>query len=196
MSLQTTRRWPFDAARRPLFAWLVFTAALSGCVATAPKTEDEVAETTQRTEPQFDQFATITGPTVSESVPRGMLSDQIRWRVQASAIKGRPTPGAHRLVASIWHQDRSWRFYRSASFVGGVSIPTTRIDSRPSCNTGGGLVTCSYTEVVSTPLSAAQWAEAKASGFSVRLNADRGPAIIIQISPSYAEGFDRGAATK
>lgn len=196
MSLPTTRPLPTSLIRRRVAAWLLLTAALSACVATAPKTSDEVAQSTQRTESQFDQFANITGPTVSESVPRGMVSDQIRWRVQAIAIKERPTAGGHRLVASIWHQDRSWRFYRSASFVGGASIPTTRVDSKPSCHTGGGLVTCSYTEVVSAPLTAAQWSEAKTSGLSVRLNADRGPAVTIHISPTYAEGFDQGAATR
>lgn len=169
-------------------------AMLAGCVATL--SQADVAGKVQRTDTKFDVLGSVAGPEVFELVQRGMLSDHLRWRVQASTIKGSDAIGAYRLIASVWHQDRSWRHYRSASFVGGLSAATTRIESKPSCISGGGLVTCSFTEVVSVPIPAHVWASAKTDGAEIRLNASSGPHVIVKIPASYATGFDEGAKNR
>jgi hypothetical protein len=164
---------------------------LAGCV-TVPS-QVEVADKVRRTETKFDILGSVTGPEVFELVQRGILADHLRWRVQASTVPGSDAVGGYRLVASVWHQDRTWRNYRTASFVGGLSTPAARVDSKPSCMGGGGLVTCSFTEVVSVSIPANVWASAKSDGAEIRLNANSGPHIVVRIPPAYANGFDEGA---
>ena len=100
------------------------------------------------------------------------------------------------LYASVWHQDRTWRFYRTASFVGGDMVDARRIALNPSCMSGGGLVTCSFTEVVTAPITAEQWAGAKVSGLDIRLNGQQGPSVVVKITPAYIAGFDAALGAK
>lgn len=174
---------------------LLLAALLSGCE-TQPISTSDVASGVRRTESKFDQFGTVIGPEVSERVARGILSDRVSWRIYASVLKDGNATAAHRLVASVWHQDRSWRFYRSASFEGGMAVQAARVNADPSCMTGGGYTSCTFTETVSVPISAAQWAEARDNGLEIRLNADRGPPVVVVITSSYVRGFERGAAKR
>lgn len=180
---------------RVQYLCLIATLLTVGC-ATQPQTPADIAAAVVRQDSPFDVVTRYRGPTILEYVSRGMLNDHVRWYVTAVTRKGGTTAGGYSLVASIWHQDRTWRFYRSASFHSGMTLPATRVDAKPSCMGGGGYVSCSFEEVVRVNLAQEQWDNAKSNGLPVRLNADRGPAVVILISTSYANGIDAGIAAK
>lgn len=175
--------------------WYAMVAAtlLSGCVASAPqqpRTAEQVSAGVKKDDTKFDSLIRHVGPSVTYSVQRpGLGSDDITWTVRAFTSK---TNGAteRQLYARVMHSDKRWRFFNSASFVGGDLAKTVRIDSTPSCHRYG----CTLTEVVGVDLPDQKWRAATGAGLEVRLNAQSGGHVVIKIPAEYISGFDQ--ATK
>lgn len=164
------------------------TLIISGCATQAPLSAQATAAQTTKRDSEFDRFAVFSAPEVFLSVPRGMLADRVRWKLQS--IVDKPTSAkAQSVLISIWHQDKSWRYYQSASFIGGDLVNVKHIKSEPNCTSRGGFTSCSFTEIVSVSLPTERWTEAQTTGLSIRFNAKNGPSVTIQVPADYAQGF-------
>lgn len=177
-----------------LLITVALTVVLFGCVAHAPlNTPEDVAAGVKTRQSDFDKGTLLVGPEQGFSIPRGLGGDQVTWRVD-SYLRGADTPPAKSLLVKIWHQDRTWRYFSSASFEGGETVDTRRIDSDPSCMAGGGIVSCSFTEIVSVRIPSAKWDAATTSGLRVRINGRTGGHVIIQIPAIYVAGINMASS--
>lgn len=164
-------------------AWLVVAVALAGCVTQPLQAPQGVV----KKDDPFDAMVSFSGPPVGMTKSWGLMTnDSVEWRVRAFKDRSSAKTG-RQLHVVVRYDGKAWRYYRSASFAGGVEIPTTRIASRPSCAAGS----CSLTEELGVTLSEEQWRQAAERGLSVRLNAQALNApLIIEVPASYVQAVD------
>lgn len=178
-----------NANRMQFVAAFVLAAAAAGC-ASPPRPPLTSADAMQQTKVQgssFDAQATLLGPAQTFSTQRGLLSDRVTWRVRVFIDKKTGEASAQ-LYASVWHQDRSARNYRSVSTAAGEQIRAVRIGYEPQCSAGGGYVSCTHTETFGATIPSAAWVSAVRDGLALRLNSQAGLNNEFSIPAAYVQG--------
>lgn len=163
------------------FSVLVIAAWLSGCVATAPQrpsTAAEIAAAVAVHDSSFDARKRLTGPRIRVSAEDSSGSYMLRAFVDKAS--GETSIQAY---AAVYWFGGSWRFYRSASFVGGHTVSALRIDSDVRCKRSS----CSHEETVGIDIPKAFLTPG--AGLQLRLNGRTGPDVVLAFTPEYVDGM-------
>lgn len=167
---------------------MLVAAGLVGCAAPAPPLTSPDQVRIEKRDSQFDSTITLLGQQVRTTVPRGILSDHVTWRIRTFVGKATGTV-RHQLYATVWHQDRNSRRFYTANFPGGQSVNTDRIAYDPTCGRSG----CSHDETLGVMIPPEQWAAAVERGLSVRLTSQTGGHVVIEVPSAYAQAMQAQA---
>lgn len=165
---------------RPCLLGLV---ALAGCVS-QPTSPSDISAQVEVRDTKFDKSVTYVAPQQSAGGWNTQTYYRLRgWRNKDSGAL------SHQLYVNVWYNLGSWRYYESASFVGGREVSVVKIDAKPRCSAGGGIVTCSYDEYFGVPLTTEFLEAARATGFEIQLNARLGPPVTVSVPATYVAGY-------
>lgn len=127
---------------------------------------------------KFDTLTTVTGHTGFANLSGGT----IQWHLRGWFDAKKNSVASIQLYLDMSYHAKGWRYYESASTVGGNIIPATVIRRKvEGCQVGGK---CVFNEVVGIPLSVADLKAAAKNGLQLRLNAKSGDPVVVTI-PSF-----------
>ncbi|EAW31108.1 hypothetical protein GP2143_03268 [marine gamma proteobacterium HTCC2143] len=158
---------------------------LTGCATNYSNVSPEsVAQKVVIKNSGFDSHKTYFGPDHETSTSRGLFTDYEHVKLVAYEDK-KSGKISYKLRISILYSG-GWRFYDSASFLGGTHVDLHN-NSRDVNFCTGGL--CSYTEVMDIAISEERLTDYLDNDLIFRLNARTGHENIIEISSNYVAGF-------
>lgn len=169
---------------------LIALVLMTGCATNfADKPPAEVARAVQVKDTAFDAKKLIGGPLVASETKRFPFTDSqsTYLLVEKDRVTGALTN--YTLFVRVIHNG-PWRFFQSASFVGGAQVEVKVGEREVSACGGSGF--CVYTESVGIPIKEEVIRAAK-EGLRVRLNSKSGLENEIFLPKSYIDGFLEGA---
>jgi len=130
---------------------------------------------------EFDSYRTYKTNPIRTTVDRGKYVTRDTIQVTLSGIRHKKTGDVHVLVNALIEYQGAWRFYSGASLLGGRILPIKHIRRNIGSCRGG----CDLDEsmVFDIPLDVVK--QNIQTGLRMRLNADAGPAVEIEVPASY-----------
>ncbi len=177
----------FRLARR-----LSLTCVIAACgqmPAAVPMTADQVLAASTIKDSQFDKTKLVSAPRIVSKHQRGgglyTFTDTVSTTLSVSQDKA---SGAvtFLLTATVEYGGR-WRFYRTASLVGGFTL-VEKAASRQVQSCRG--VECEFFESVVFELPAAVMRSSNETGLVVRLNPDVGQGLEVSVAAPYVAAMN------
>lgn len=155
----------------------------SACSTYRDAKPEDVASRVEVKDSEFDSQIRFVGPPIRKGWNEQTTVRLRGWIDKSTKIS------SHQIYTRVWYNLSDWRFYRSASFKGGERVDLVEIDRDVNCSGGGGIVTCSYAEIIGVPISLDDLKGAQDTGLIVRLNARSGHETFIEIPAPYVKGY-------
>ncbi|MFN3233723.1 MAG: hypothetical protein ACE363_16420 [Alphaproteobacteria bacterium] len=164
----------------------VLAILVTGCIA-APQDQNQYADRVRVTDSAFDATVGYEGPVVrAGTLAWGNVYGQALLRSLRDKQTGQM---AHQLYVDLAYDGRRFRWFETASLIGGQRFDLLQIDhERLNCSKDREPRPCRYAETVGLNLSLPFLLAHEHSGFSVRLNAREGSMIVFEIPPHYIQG--------
>lgn len=161
--------------------------ALGACAQVPPtQTPTQVLAASTTRDSAFDKTRTVSTPPIVSKHQRGgglyVFTDTARTTLSVSQSKDTGT--VIFLLTTTVEYSGQWRFYRTASLVGGMTLLERAANRQVQSCRGGD---CEFLESVVFELPPAIVRKATDTGLALRLNADVGPALELALpAPSVA----------
>ncbi len=168
---------------------LLLAVTLTSC-ATVPTVDystvppEAVAEQVTVVDSKFDRRARLEAPAIREVVEVNPGSPFTHIDIRHTLLRAfKGDTLTHQAYVSIHYVGNRWRFYNSASLVGGQAVPAVVIERVvESCSRS-----CSYRETVGIELTEEQL---RGSGdLEFRLNSQNGRGEVVTIPRNYVNGY-------
>lgn len=172
-----------------IFGLLPFFLAVGCSTNMALLTPDVVEKSTTLKTSKFDSASLAQGPQFQVSLSNSLTNVSWYDATMMATIDQAHAVSPSQVSVIVYYTDSSWRFYDSASFVGGVMVPLSIVGrSVLKC---GGVGGCDYSEAFLLTLTPKQLADAETKGLEVRINAKAGGNFVLILTADYATGFER-----
>lgn len=165
---------------------LAIALVMAGCSTNmANKSPDYIASKVERQDSEFDSSVTYLGPVHSTSQQRGLFSDSQYVRLRA--FENKETGKMQYQIYVVVSYVGNWRYYESASFVGGDTVKAAGVNRKVNFCQASGM--CSHNEDIIINITPQQLVQAQGKGLKFRVNSRQGINSELSVPAGYVDGF-------